>query len=112
MNDQRSWVVGEASGKSQKPAKDSELEIEFLIINKRQDRALHLETLGSLQPAWGTQEATRPRPTGFSGYPPNGWWDGVLGDHLQIPEGRRSEYFGMILFFIQIKRPLEVISSV
>lgn len=111
-NDQRSWVVGEASGKSQETAKDSELETEFLIINKRQDQVLRMETLGCLQPAWGTQEATRPRPTGFSGYPPNGRWDRLLGDHPQTPEGRRSEYLGMILFFIQIKRPLEVISSV
>lgn len=30
----RNWVVGKASGKSQKTAKDSELETEFLIINK------------------------------------------------------------------------------
>lgn len=97
-NDQRSWAVGEASGKSQKTAKDSELETEFLIINKRQDRALHMETSGCLQPAWGAQEATRPRPTGFSGHPPNGRWDGVLGDDLQTPEGRNSEYSGMIFF--------------
>lgn len=42
-DDQRSWVPGEASGKSQKIAKDSELGIVFLIINKRQAQALHME---------------------------------------------------------------------
>lgn len=56
-DDQRSWVTGEASGESQKTAKDSELEIEFLIINKRQDQALRMEALGCLRPAWGAQEA-------------------------------------------------------
>ena len=33
--------MGEASGKSQKPVKDAELQTEFLIINKREDRTLH-----------------------------------------------------------------------
>lgn len=40
--------MGEASGKSQKTAKDSELETEFLIINKRQDWTLYIEALGCL----------------------------------------------------------------
>ena len=104
--------MGEASGKSQKTAKDSELETVFLIINKLQDRTLYMEGLGFLKPAWGTQESAHLQPTGFSGYRPNGRWDRVLGNDLQTPEGRRSEYFGMLPFFIQIKRPLEVISSV
>lgn len=90
--------MGEAFGESQKTAKDSDPEIEFLIINKRPDRALPVEALGCLQPAWGAQEAARPRPTGFSGYCPSRWWDRVLGDDLQTPEGRRSGYFGMIPF--------------
>lgn len=38
--------MGEASGKSQKTVKDAELETEFLIINKREDRTLYMEGLG------------------------------------------------------------------
>ena len=60
-------MVGEASGKSQKPVKDAELETEFLIINKREDRTLYMEGLGCRQPARGAQEATHPQPSGFSG---------------------------------------------
>lgn len=65
-----------------------------------------MEALGCLQPAWGAQEAARPWPTEFSGYRPNAWWDRVLGDDLQTPEGRRSEYFGMIPFFHTNKEAL------
>lgn len=71
--------MGEASGESQNNSKVFGTRIEFFIINKRQDGALHMEALGCLQPAWGTQEAAHPRPTGVSGYCPNGWWDRVLG---------------------------------
>ena len=60
-------MVGEVSGKSQKTVKDLELETEFLIINKREDRTLYMEGLGCWQPAWGAQEATHPQPSGFSG---------------------------------------------
>jgi hypothetical protein len=80
--------VGEASGKSQKPGKDSELETEYSIINKPQD----WPSQGS-QAAWGTREAASHPPAGFSGHCPNGQWDRVLGDELQTPEERRSEYF-------------------
>lgn len=48
FNDQRTWAVGEASGKSQESAKDYGLETEFLIINKRPYWVLHRESLGCL----------------------------------------------------------------
>lgn len=86
--------MGEALGKSQKTAKELELETEFLIINKRPEQALHIEALGCLQPAWGTQEATRLLPTGFSGYRPNGPWDRVLGTIFKSQRGGKVNILG------------------
>ena len=67
-------MVGKASSKSQKTVKDSELETEFLIINKREDRTLYMEGLGCRQPAWGTQEATHPQPSALLRLQLGGAW--------------------------------------
>lgn len=110
--DQRNWVTGEALGESQNTAKDSELEIEFFIINKRPDRALPAEALGCLQPAWGTQEATALSPQDSLVIVQTVGGTGSWGMIFKPQRGGEVNILGWSLSYTQIQRPLEVISSV